>query len=371
MIPRSSARGQQLKFVCVGHVDHGKSTLIGRLLHDTGSLPEGKLEELKLISERRGMPLEWSFVLDSFQAERDQAVTIDTTQIWFKTARRDCVIIDAPGHREFLKNMVSGAALADAAVLVIDAEEGVREQSRRHVYLLHLLGLRQIAVVINKMDRVGYAAERFAEVRGEIVRYLDDIGLAPSAVIPISARHGDNLAAPSSRMLWYGGGTLLEALDRFEPMAAPVEQPLRFPIQDVYKFDERRILVGRIATGVLRVGDTLLFSPSNLTARVKTIEAWNAAVAPVEAKAGQSIGITLDDGRDILALVHRDMRDRRVLSEMAVIFDGAGEPRVLGVYTQEGIHYALEQYGFLSQLERLGYRADVAASGLEVLAALA
>ena len=291
---RTSIR-QQMKIVIVGHVDHGKSTLIGRLLYDTDSLPEGKFEELRQISEKRGMPLEWSFVLDAFQAERDQAVTIDTTQIWFKTPARDYVIIDAPGHREFLKNMISGAANADAAVLVVDAAEGVREQTRRHAYLLHLLGLRQIAVIINKMDLVDHGLARFNEVRDEITRYLEDIGLTPTVIVPISARNGDNLANRSLHMPWYAGPTLLEALDRFTPLAAPVDRPLRFPVQDVYKFDEKRVFVGRIETGVLRVGDTLLFSPSNRVARVKTIEAWNEPVPPVEAKAGQCIGITLDE----------------------------------------------------------------------------
>ncbi len=286
---------RQLRIVIVGHVDHGKSTLIGRLLHDTGSLPDGKFEELKLVCSRRGMPMEWSFVLDAFQAERDQAVTIDTTQIWFRTPRREYVIIDAPGHREFLKNMVSGAALAEAAILVVDAEEGVREQTRRHAYLLHLLGLRQILVAVNKMDLVGYAAERFATVSAEVARYLDEIGLTPTNIVPISAREGDNLATGSSRMVWYDGPPLLQALDRFEPLSTPIDRPLRFPIQDVYKFDERRIIVGRVETGILRVGDTLLFSPHNRTARVKSIEAWNTPVPPVEARAGQAIGITLDE----------------------------------------------------------------------------
>ena len=284
-----------LRIVIVGHVDHGKSTLIGRLLHDTDSLPAGKLEELKAVSARRGMSIEWSFVLDAFQAERDQAVTIDTTQVWFKTARRDYVIIDAPGHREFLKNMVSGAASADAAVLVIDAVEGVRETTRRHAYLLHLLGIRQVVVVINKMDLADYAESRFAEVSSDALKYLDDIGVSPSAVVPISAIEGDNLAGPSARMGWYEGPSLLDSLDRIRGTTAPGEQPLRFPLQDVYKFDKRRILAGRVESGVLRLGDTLLFSPSNKTARVASIEAWNASSAPVEAHAGESIGITLDE----------------------------------------------------------------------------
>ena len=157
-----------LRVVIVGHVDHGKSTLIGRLLYDTGSLPDGKFEEIEKTCNDRGIDLELSYLLDAFQAERDQAITIDTTQIWFKTSLRDYVIIDAPGHREFLKNMISGAAAADAAILVVDADEGVQEQTRRHAYLLHILGLKQVVVVINKMDKVGYDADRFNEVSREI-----------------------------------------------------------------------------------------------------------------------------------------------------------------------------------------------------------
>ena len=291
----STGRSGQLKIVVVGHVDHGKSTLIGRLLYDTGALPEAKVAELEAASERRGMPVEWSFALDAFQAERDQAITIDTTQIWFRTARRDVVIIDAPGHREFLQTMISGAAPADAAVLVVDAAEGIREQSRRHAYLLHLLGLRQIAVVVNKMDLVDHDAARFVAVKDEIERYLGELGIAVAAIIPASARNGDNLGQGSAMMPWYTGPILTEALDHFEPLSVPTDRPLRLPIQDVYKFDERRILVGRIETGILRVGDTLMFSPSNRTATVKSIEAWNGDQSAIEAKAGQCIGITLDE----------------------------------------------------------------------------
>ncbi|MGD1875926.1 MAG: adenylyl-sulfate kinase [Kiloniellaceae bacterium] len=283
------------RIVIVGHVDHGKSTLIGRLLYDTDSLPPGKVEELEAVSARRGMAIEWSFVLDAFQAERDQAVTIDTTQIWFKTALRDYVIIDAPGHREFLKNMVSGAASADAAVVVIDAAEGVREQSRRHAYLLHLLGIRQVAVVVNKMDLVGYDEARFKEVSKEITEYLASIGATPMFIVPISARDGDNMAKRSHRTPWYDGPTVLSALDSFHGHPGVGAQPLRLPIQDVYKFDARRILAGRIESGSLAVGDTLLFSPSNKTARVRSLEAWPDDCRPESAGAGAAVGITLDE----------------------------------------------------------------------------
>jgi bifunctional enzyme CysN/CysC len=283
------------RIVIVGHVDHGKSSLIGRLLYDTDSLPPGKFEELQQVSQRRGMAIEWSFVLDAFQAERDQAVTIDTTQIWFKTALRDYVIIDAPGHREFLKNMVSGAASADAAVVVIDAAEGVREQSRRHAYLLHLLGIRQVAVVVNKMDLVGYDQGRFQEVSREITDYLASIGAAPMVIVPMSAREGDNIARRSERTPWYDGPTVLSALDGFHGQPGVGAQPLRLPIQDVYKFDARRILAGRLESGVLSVGDTLLFSPSNKTARVRAIETWPDDRKPESVAAGDPVGITLDE----------------------------------------------------------------------------
>ncbi|MGH1403730.1 MAG: adenylyl-sulfate kinase [Alphaproteobacteria bacterium] len=286
---------QPLRVVIVGHVDHGKSTLIGRLLYDTDSLPAGKYEELKAICERRGTDaLEWSFVLDAFQAERDQAVTIDSTQIWFSTQERDYVIIDAPGHREFLKNMISGAAAADAAILVVDGTEGVQEQTRRHAYLLHLLGFQQIAVVINKMDMVGHAPEAYEKVSREVKEYLGSIGLSPRFIVPISARHGDMIANRSEKMDWYNGKNLIDVLDSFEHAPAPIARPLRFPVQDVYRFGEQRVIVGRVETGILRKGDTVLFSPGNEEATVTSLEVWPENPDKVEARPGESIGITLD-----------------------------------------------------------------------------
>lgn len=283
-----------LRIVIVGHVDHGKSTLVGRLFHDTGSLPEGKLEAIRGMCERRGMPFEWAFLMDAFQSERDQGITIDTSQIWFKTARRDYTIIDAPGHREFIKNMVTGAANADAAVMLIDASQGVQQQSRTHAYLLQLLGVRQIVVLVNKMDLVGLSAARFAEIEQTYRHYLDEIGLAPAAIIPIVARDGDNIVTPSARMPWYQGATLVATLDELASKADLSALPLRLPVQDVYKFDDRRILAGRIQTGSLQVGDRLLFSPSNKTARIASIETWSAP-AKTRGEAGESVGITLDE----------------------------------------------------------------------------
>src|SRR3974390_2903954 len=186
---------EQLKIVIVGHVDHGKSTFVGRLFHDTGALPEGKLEQLQQAAERRGVPFEWANLMDALQSERDQNITIDTAQIWFRTAKRQYVIIDAPGHKEFLKNMITGAANAEAALLLIDAHEGVQENSRRHGYLLNLLGIRQIAVLVNKMDLEDYREETFNRIETEYRAWLKPIGVEPKVFIPIAAKHGDNIAS--------------------------------------------------------------------------------------------------------------------------------------------------------------------------------
>jgi bifunctional enzyme CysN/CysC len=283
-----------LPIVVVGHVDHGKSTLVGRLLHDTDSLPEGKMAQLRAVSEKRGGAFEWSFVLDALQLERDQGITVDTTQIWFATKKRRYVIIDAPGHKEFLRNMVTGASRAEAALLVIDAKQGLSEQSRRHAYLVRLLGIEQVAVAINKMDLVGRDEARFAALAGEIRGYLAGLDLVATAIVPVSARHGDNVAAPSAAMPWYRGPSIVEALDAFAPRPLPVDGPLRLPVQDVYRHGDKRALVGRIESGRLRVGDTVRVNPTGRTVRVAGIEDWNRTHRG-EAQAGESVAITLDD----------------------------------------------------------------------------
>src|SRR3569623_1008893 len=290
----ASGERPQVSIVIVGHVDHGKSTLVGRLLHETGSLPDGKLEMLKAVSARRGMPFEWSFLLDALQTERDQGITIDTTQIRFRTNSRDIVLIDAPGHAEFLRNMITGASQADGAVLIIDALEGVRDQTRRHGYLLHLLGVKQVAVVVNKMDRVDFSADRFKEISDEISAHLNGLGVTPAAIIPISARDGDGVAERTDRISWYNGPTVVEALDRLEP-ARPLEAlALRLPVQAIYKFDDRRIVAGRIESGSLIAGDEIVIMPAGKIAKIKTVESW--PVTPVAGRqgAGRSVGITLD-----------------------------------------------------------------------------
>jgi bifunctional enzyme CysN/CysC len=317
LAPASPTR-PQVRIVIVGHVDHGKSTLVGRLLHETGSLPDGKLEMLKAVSERRGMPFEWSFLLDALQTERDQGITIDTTQIRFRTASREIVLIDAPGHAEFLRNMITGAAQADAALLIIDAAEGVRDQTRRHGYLLHLLGVQQVAIVINKMDRVGYSEARFRAISDEISAHLKGLGVTPVAVVPISARDGDGVAALTRTLGWYTGPTVVEALDRLAPAPALDQLDLRLPVQAIYKFDDRRIVAGRVESGALRASDEIVIMPAGKIARIKTVEGWPQTPLTSAQGAGRSVGITLDrelfiERGDIIAHLGRAPRDTRRL----------------------------------------------------------
>jgi bifunctional enzyme CysN/CysC len=284
-----------VKIVFVGHVDHGKSTLIGRILEETGSLPEGKIEALRASCQAQGRPFEYAFVLDALAEEQQQNITIDTTQIHFRTATRSYVIIDAPGHEEFLKNMITGAASADAAIMVIAADEGSREQSRRHGQLLSLLGIGRVIVAVNKMDLVDYAESTFKQIEQEYGAFLGSLGLTAQAFVPISSKTGANISgAASQAMPWFKGTTLLRAIDDLEEAPSVGEQPLRFPIQDVFRRENRRILVGRIESGTVRVGDQLLFSPHHKTARVATIERWPSSTTE-SASAGESIGITLRD----------------------------------------------------------------------------
>lgn len=283
-----------LRIVIVGHVDHGKSTLIGRLFYDTGSLPEERYREIERTCREQGREFEFAYLMDALEEEREHNITIDTAQTFFRTAKRPYVIIDAPGHKEFLKNMVTGAAAADAAILLVDGAEGVREQTRRHAYILSLLGLPQVAVAVNKLDLVGYRRKRFREIEEEIRRFLASVGIVPSYLVPISAREGENIAARSSRMPWYDGPTLLGALDSFSPAREATGLPLRFPIQDVYVWDRKRIYAGRVESGTVRPGARVAFSPAGKSSIVRTVEKWSNPDCP-QAVAGECIGITLED----------------------------------------------------------------------------
>ncbi|MDB4883078.1 MAG: sulfate adenylyltransferase large subunit, partial [Gemmatimonadetes bacterium] len=284
--------------VIVGHVDHGKSTVVGRLLADTDSLPQGKLDAVRALCARTSRPFEYAFLLDALKDEQAQGITIDTARVFFKSAQRDYIILDAPGHVEFLKNMVTGASRAEAALLVIDAKEGIQENSRRHGFLLGMLGIRQLAVLVNKMDLVGYDQTVFDAVRREFEDFLNEVGLHPAHFIPIAAREGSNLTCSSAHVPWYDGPTVLQALDEFAPEGSPTSRPFRMPVQDVYKFtqdgDDRRIVAGTIETGRATPGDEIVFYPSGKKTRIKTIERFNR---PPEAAAvaGMATGFTLLD----------------------------------------------------------------------------
>lgn len=289
---------EDMNIVIVGHVDHGKSTLMGRLLADTGSLPEGKLEQVKETCRRNSKPFEYAFLLDALKDEQSQGITIDTARCFFKTEKRDYIILDAPGHIEFLKNMITGASRAQAALLMIDAKEGVQENSRRHAYMLSMLGIQQIAVVINKMDLVDYSQEVYEKVKKEYLEFLKQINITPKFVLPVSSFQGDNIVKRSDKMPWYDGMCILEMLDAFECEEEHDKQPFRMPVQDVYKFtrngDDRRIVAGTIETGTIRPGQEVIFYPSGKKSHIHKIESFNTD--PIqEGKPGMAIGFTMKE----------------------------------------------------------------------------
>jgi len=292
------AGNSRVSVVITGHVDHGKSTVVGRLLADTGNLPDGKLEALSELCRRNAKPLEYAFLLDALKDERSQGITIDSARCFLKSAEKEFILIDAPGHIEFVKNMVSGAARADAALLVIDAKEGVQENTRRHGYVLSMLGIDQFYVCVNKMDLVGYDRAVYDAICRECGDFLEKVRLRPLGFIPLSAHQGEQMVRPSDRMPWYAGPTLIEGLHQFHAAEPEKDKPLRLPVQDVYKFtalgDERRIVAGRIETGRVAEGDAVVFFPSGKRAIVKRIEAFQPQ-GPILAEAGVGVGLVLNE----------------------------------------------------------------------------
>ncbi len=288
---------EQISIVMAGHVDHGKSTVIGRLLAETNALPKGKLEQVQATCRRNARPFEYAFLLDALKDEQAQGITIDAARCFFRTAKRRYTLIDAPGHIEFLKNMITGASRAEAALLVIDAKEGIRENSKRHGYMMSMLGLRQLAVLVNKMDLVAYDRDAFERIREDFSRFLERLGIRPEAFIPVSGMGGANIAARGPETPWYTGPTVLEQIDAFRRAESSATLPFRLPVQDIYKFtaqgDDRRIVTGTIETGTIAVGDGVVFLPSGKTSRVKSIEYFNGPVKRT-ASAGEAPGFTLE-----------------------------------------------------------------------------
>ncbi|MCD4752659.1 MAG: GTP-binding protein [Anaerolineaceae bacterium] len=296
MTTSQPSKMEQMNIVFVGHVDHGKSTVVGRLLADTNSLPEGKLEQVQARCERENQPFEYAYLIDALKEEQAQSITIDSARVFFQSKKRHYIIIDAPGHIEFIKNMVTGASRAEAAVLVIDAKEGVQENSRRHGYLLWMLGIRQIVVVINKMDLVDYDQSVFEAVRDEYTQFLDELGVKPMYFIPTSGKAGNNVAINYDQTPWYSDETVLEALDSFKKSSPPVNHPFRMPVQDVYKFtnfgDQRRIIAGSISRGKISIGDKVIFYPSGKHSTIKTFETFSAPATDTIIS-GYTAGFTL------------------------------------------------------------------------------
>lgn len=284
---------KQLSIVIVGHVDHGKSTLVGRLLFDTKSITEDRIEELKKASSLTDNELEFAFLLDHLKEEREQGITIDTTQTFFSTDKREYRIIDAPGHVEFVKNMVTGASQADSAILIVDANEGVQQQTKRHAYILSLLGIQNLIIVINKMDKVSYEQTVYNNVVKDLKKILNQLKLSSQYYVPVSALNGDNICSHSTNMEWYKEKYLLEILELFDERKQLEDKFGIFSIQDVYRMKDKRISVGRVEAGKISVGDEISVIQSNQSTKVKHIEVF--LKNKTEAKCGECVGLTFED----------------------------------------------------------------------------
>ncbi|MDI6721054.1 MAG: translation elongation factor EF-1 subunit alpha [Candidatus Aenigmarchaeota archaeon] len=281
--------------VTIGHVDHGKSTLVGRLLYDTGSVKEEQMRKLKDIAkDLKKETFEFAFVMDNLKEERERGVTIDIMHKRFDTNKFYFTIIDAPGHRDFVKNMITGTSQADGAILVCSAKEGVQEQTKEHAYLAKVLGVKQMIVAVNKMDAVNYDEKKYTETKDAATKLLKSIGYKAEEMnfIPTSGYVGDNVAKKSDKMAWYKGPTIIEALDQFTLPEQPVDKPLRVPIQDVYTITGiGTVPVGRVETGILKVNDKVVFVPSGSQGDIKSIEMHHEQ-AP-EARPGDNIGFNV------------------------------------------------------------------------------
>lgn len=286
------------RIVVAGHVDHGKSTLIGRLLSDTGQVFPERVAKVKSICEKSGKRFEFAFLLDAFEEEQSQGITIDKTEIPWVYQGKEFLIIDTPGHKEFLKNMISGASTAEIALVMLDAAEGVREQFKRHSYILGMLGVKTIVVVINKMDLMNYDQTHFLKLKEEVLGIYKELNIKAAHIVPISAFSGENLLHKSEKLSWYTEDSLADALLKLcldKKNLTHTHDGLRFSLQDIYKFDDNRIYAGKIENGEMSVGDEIKFLPSGSVSKIKTIESWNTKELPTKALAGTSVGFTLTD----------------------------------------------------------------------------
>jgi len=284
-----------MNLVTIGHVDHGKSTLVGRILYDTKSVSEEDMRKLKeTAKELKRETFEFAFVMDKLKEERERGVTIDVMHQRFDTPKYYFTIIDAPGHRDFVKNMITGASQADAALLVCSAKEGVQEQTKEHVFLIKVLGVGQIICAINKMDAVNYDQAKYNSTKADVEKLLKSVGYDTSKIlfIPTSGYAGDNVVNKSAKMSWYTGSTLIEAFDTLHLPEQPVDKPLRLPVQDVYTITGiGTVPVGRVETGVMKNGDMIVFEPAGVKGEVKSIEMHHEQIP--EAKPGDNVGFSV------------------------------------------------------------------------------
>lgn len=285
---------EHLNLVFIGHVDHGKSTLVGRTLYETGALSELDLKKLKEEAIRLGKAtFEFAFVMDRLKEERERGLTIDIAHRDFQTEKYYFTIIDAPGHRDFVKNMITGTSQADAAVLVVSAKEGIQPQTREHAFLAKVLGVGQLIVAVNKMDAVGYDRVRYEDLRMQLLTFLKSVGYKEDGLIflPVSAYEGENVTK-NTKMPWWTGPTFLAALDQLRVPPKLIDKPLRLPVQEVFSITGfGTVPVGRVETGVMRPGDRIVFMPSNITGEVKSIEMHHQPLT--EAKPGDNIGFNV------------------------------------------------------------------------------
>ena len=285
---------QEVPIVLIGHKDHGKSTLIGRLLLDTKSIKESKLKEIQDVDKALGYKFELAHLVDSFREEREREMTMDTTMVLLKGQKQNYQLIDVPGHAELISNMLTGASGAKTALLVVSVEEGIKEQTRQHLEIAKLLGIEQLEVVVNKMDKVNYKKEKFDEVVKSLKEILNTIGYLSEKIhfFPVSAWVGDNVTKKSEKMPWYQEKTLMEFLEKDIKTPEPlVNLPLSFLVQDTYSEPDGEILVGRIETGKLNVGQEIIFLPGKEKSKIKKINGLEGELK--EAMAGQNIGISL------------------------------------------------------------------------------
>jgi elongation factor 1-alpha len=290
------ANKPHMNIISAGHVDHGKSTLIGRLLYDSGAIQEQELRKLKeKAKELKKETFEFAFVMDQLKEERERGVTIDLMYKGFETQKYYFTIIDCPGHRDFIKNMITGASQADAAILVVSAKDGIQEQTREHTYLSKVLGINQIVVAINKMDAVDFKEAAYNKTKEEVSKLISSVGykVAETLFVPLSAYKGDNVVKRSENMPWYKGPTLMEAMDvSLKPPEKPVDKPLRMPVQDVYTITGvGTVPVGRVETGILKPNMKVIFEPSGVTAEVKSIEMHHKQLD--KAEPGDNVGFNV------------------------------------------------------------------------------